>query len=114
MGAVPDLGTLLWGGHGIPLVAVPARFTTQEGSGWGFRVQKPLSLRTPGCPSCGVVLERDDTAARNILAAALVLVAARNRTVGQAETGLSQEGRTASGQTASPAVFARARGTRAG
>jgi putative transposase len=73
--------------HDVPVVAVPARFTTQDCSGCGFRVKKSLSMRTHICPSCGLVLDRDWNAALNILAAALVLVAARNRTAGQAETG---------------------------
>ena len=102
------------GVHGIPVVAVPPKFTTQDCSGCGFRVKKSLSMRTHLCPNCGLVLDRDYNAALNILAAALMLVAAHNRTAGQAETGLSQEGRNASGQTASTAVFARARRKRAG
>ena len=99
--------------HGIPVVAVPARFTTQECSSCGFRVQKTLSMRTHVCPSCGLIMDRDENAARNILAAALLQVAARNRTAGQAETGIRKDA-NASGQTASTAVFARARRKRAG
>ena len=85
--------------HDVPVVAVPARFTTQDCSGCGHRVKKSLSMRTHICPSCGLVLDRDWNAALNILAAALVIVAAHNRTAGQAETGRSQERRNASGQT---------------
>jgi putative transposase len=83
----------------VPVVAVPARFTTQDCSGCGSRVKKTLSMRTHLCPSCGLVLDRDWNAALNILAAALVMVAATSRTAGQAETGRSQERRNASGQT---------------
>jgi hypothetical protein len=86
--------------HGIPVVAVPPKFTTQDGSGCGFRVQKSLSMRTHLCPNCGLVLDRDDHAALNILAAALGLVAAHNRTAGQAGTGAASAARNASGQTA--------------
>jgi putative transposase len=86
---------------GIPVVAVPARFTRQDCSGCGERVKKTLSRRTPICPSCGVVLDRDWNAALNILAAALVLVAAHNRTAGQAETGRASARRNASGQKTS-------------
>ena len=57
--------------HGIPIIAVPARFTTQECSGCGERVQKSLSVRTHICPHCGLVLDRDENAAINILHAAL-------------------------------------------
>jgi putative transposase len=99
--------------HGIPIVAVPARFTTQDCSGCGFRVKKTLSMRTHVCPSCGLVLDRDENAARNILAAALMQVAALNRTAGQAGTGSSTTA-NASGQTTSTTVFARARRKRAG
>jgi len=105
-------GFLCWvryhaGLHGIPVVAVSPRFTTQDCSGCGFRVKKTLSMRTHVCPSCGLVLDRDQNAARNILELAL-------RTAGQAETGAVATARNASGQTASTAVFARARRKRAG
>ncbi|HEU5369237.1 MAG TPA: transposase [Ktedonobacterales bacterium] len=79
----------------VPVVAVPARFTTQECSGCGERVQKSLSTRTHVCPRCGLVLDRDHNAALNILESAL------NRTAGQAGTGLLQEGQNASGQKTS-------------
>src|SRR5262249_29983905 len=85
--------------HGIPVVAVPPKFTTQECSGCGFRVKKSLSMRTHICPSCGLVLDRDWNAALNILAAAKVLVAALHRTAGQAGTGSASAERNASGQT---------------
>jgi putative transposase len=93
--------------HSIPVVAVSPRFTTQDCSGCGYRVQKTLSMRTHVCPSCGLVLDRDQNAARNILDAAL-------RTAGQAGTGSGSPGQNASGQTTSTAVFARARRKRAG
>ncbi len=93
--------------HGIPIVAVPPRFTTQDCSGCGERVQKSLSVRTHVCPRCGVVLDRDQNAAKNILDVAL-------RTAGQAGTGAASVARNASGQTASTRVFARARRKRAG
>jgi putative transposase len=87
--------------HAVPVVAVPARFTTQDCSGCGYRVKKSLSMRTHICPSCGLVLDRDWNAALNILAAALVIVAAHNRTAGQAETGRASARRNASGQKTS-------------
>jgi putative transposase len=93
--------------HGIPVVAVPAHFTTQDCSGCGYRVKKSLSMRTHICPSCGLVLDRDQNAARNILECAL-------RTAGQAGTGSGSPEQNASGQSASTAVFVRARRTRAG
>src|SRR5215831_20406889 len=68
-----------------------------ECSGCGFRVKKSLSQRTHSCPRCGLVLDRDQNAALNILLAALASLAAKHRTAGQVETGLSQEGHNASG-----------------
>jgi putative transposase len=97
----------------VPVVAVSPRFTTQDCSGCGFRVKKTLSMRTHVCPSCGLVLDRDYNAALNILAAALA-VAAPLRTAGQVGTGSASPEQIASGQTASTAVFARARRKRVG
>src|SRR5215469_12337188 len=54
----------------VPVVAVSPRWTTQDCSGCGYRVQKTLSTRTHVCPHCGLVLDRDENAALNILAAA--------------------------------------------
>jgi putative transposase len=65
----------------VPVIAVPPAFTTQDCYGCGERVWKSLSVRTHVCPRCGVVLDRDQNAALNILALALT------RTAGQAETG---------------------------
>jgi putative transposase len=54
---------------GRRVVAVPPAFTTQDCSGCGERVPKSLSVRTHVCPSCGLVLDRDENAALNILGA---------------------------------------------
>ena len=97
----------------VPVVAVSPRWTTQDCSGCGERVKKTLSMRTHVRPSCGLVLDRDWNAALNILAAALV-VAAPLRTAGQVGTGSVSPEHIASGQTASTAVFARARRKRVG
>ncbi|HEY7355623.1 MAG TPA: transposase, partial [Ktedonobacterales bacterium] len=81
----------------VPVVAVSPRFTTQDCSGCGKRVQKSLSVRTRVCSGCGLVLDRDHNAAINILASAL-------RTAGQAETGSGLPEQNASGhQTSSGA-----------
>ena len=77
--------------HGIPVIAVPPRFTSQDCSGCGYRVRKALSMRTHICPNCGLVLDRNHNAALNILELAL-------RTAGQAETGTASAVRNASGQ----------------
>jgi putative transposase len=51
---------------GRQVSAVPAHYTSQECSGCGERVPKSLSVRTHVCPSCGLVLDRDENAALNI------------------------------------------------
>jgi len=51
---------------GRRIVAVPPAYTSQDCSGCGERVLKALSMRTHSCPSCGLVLDRDENAARNI------------------------------------------------
>jgi putative transposase len=54
---------------GRRVIAVPPAYTSQDCSGCGERVEKSLSIRTHVCPSCGLVLDRDENAARNIQAA---------------------------------------------
>jgi putative transposase len=51
---------------GKRVVAVPAQYTSQ---GCGERVPKSLSVRTHVCPCCGLVLDRDENAAHNIVRA---------------------------------------------
>jgi putative transposase len=51
---------------GRRVIAVPAAYTSQECSGCGQRVEKSLSVRTHVCTSCGLILNRDENAARNI------------------------------------------------
>jgi IS605 OrfB family transposase len=67
----------------VPVVAVAPQFTTQECSGvlpdgtrCQTRVKKSLSVRTHVCPHCGLALDRDENAARNILVAVRALMAA--------------------------------------
>jgi putative transposase len=71
--------------HAIPVIAVPAHYTSQDCSACGTRVKKTLSVRTHICLGCGVVLDRDHNAALNILQAALSSM--RGGTVGHTETG---------------------------
>ena len=54
---------------GKRVIAIPAQYTTQDCSGCGERVPKSLSIRTHVCPSCGLVMDRDENAAVNILRA---------------------------------------------
>jgi putative transposase len=53
-----------WAGKRVE--AVPPAYTSQDCSGCGGRVRKCLSVRTHVCPRCGLVLDRDEHAARNI------------------------------------------------
>jgi putative transposase len=52
---------------GIQVVAVPPGGSSQTCSSCGTRVPKPLSERVHRCTSCGLVVDRDINAARNIL-----------------------------------------------
>jgi len=56
---------------GVEVVAVNPRRTSQQCSGCGAIVRKELWTRTHRCGQCGLVLHRDENAARNILARAL-------------------------------------------
>ena len=57
---------------GAEVVAVNPRGTSQECSGCGVEVPKKLGERWHTCPHCGLSLHRDENAARNILARALL------------------------------------------
>jgi putative transposase len=52
---------------GTRLIRVPAAGTSQTCSGCGAIVQKLLAERTHRCSDCGLILDRDTNAARNIL-----------------------------------------------
>ncbi|MCC5598279.1 RNA-guided endonuclease InsQ/TnpB family protein [Nostoc favosum] len=64
---------------GVVTVAVPPHYTSQNCSNCGEVVKKSLSTRTHVCPDCGLTLDRDWNAARNILEIGL-------RTVGHTGT----------------------------
>jgi putative transposase len=51
---------------GRRVLAVNPAYTSQECSGCGTLVRKSLSVRTHICPSCGLVIDRDENAAINI------------------------------------------------
>jgi len=53
--------------HDIPVIAVAPHYTSQNCSACGTLVKKTLSVRTHICHGCGVVLDRDQNAALNIL-----------------------------------------------
>ena len=52
---------------GRRVVLVDPRMTSQQCSGCGAVVPKPLEERTHSCPHCGLVIDRDHNAAINIL-----------------------------------------------
>jgi putative transposase len=47
--------------------AVNPAYTTQDCSGCGKRISKSLSVRTHVCTTCGLNLDRDENAAKNIV-----------------------------------------------
>ena len=99
----------VYGGmHAIPVIAVAPQFTSQECSACGTLVKKSLSVRTHICTRCGVVLDRDQNAATNILAKALEC------TLGHRETSSSSQEENASGQTASTRLSRRKTSKQAG
>jgi len=46
--------------------AVNPAYTSQDCSGCGERIRKSLSVRTHVCTNCGLIMDRDENAARNI------------------------------------------------
>lgn len=56
---------------GVAFVEVDARGTSQQCSACGAEVRKGLSVRRHDCPHCGLSLDRDENAARNVLARGL-------------------------------------------
>lgn len=65
-------------------IAVPPQYTSQKCSGCGATVKKSLSVRTHVC-KCGVVLDRDENAAINILIKALQILGYMSNTLGHSE-----------------------------
>ena len=57
--------------RGVHLIKVNPHNTSQNCSNCGHKVAKTLSVRTHYCPKCGIVLDRDENAAINILNKAL-------------------------------------------
>lgn len=74
--------------YGKVVVAVPPQFTSQNCSRCGKIVKKSLSTRTHVC-SCGLILDRDHNAARNILS--LGVSALSKTTAGHAGSNASGE-----------------------
>lgn len=56
---------------GVRVVKVNPHGTSQDCSRCGTKVPKTLSVRTHECPKCGLVMDRDENAATNILNRAL-------------------------------------------
>jgi putative transposase len=57
---------------GAEVVAVNPAGTSQDCSGCGVEVPKKLGERRHACPHCGLSLHRDENAARNVLARAIL------------------------------------------
>jgi putative transposase len=53
-------------GAGKRVEAIPPAYTSQECRGCGERVRKSLSVRTHVCPTCGLIVDRDENAALTI------------------------------------------------
>jgi putative transposase len=70
--------------HTIKVIAVAPQYTSQKCSDCGTLVKKSLSVRTHICPTCGLVMDRDQNAALNILEKALS--SHRGCTEGHSET----------------------------
>jgi putative transposase len=66
-------------------VAVNPAYTSQDCSGCGHRQALILADRTYSCPCCGLVLDRDLNAARNILARAKAQLGLGQQSLAQAE-----------------------------
>jgi putative transposase len=66
-----------WAGR--KYVAVNPAYTSQDCSGYGHRQPLSLSNRTYTCPCCGLVLDRDLNAAKNILALGQQCLASASR-----------------------------------
>jgi putative transposase len=77
--------------HEDPVVAVPPEYTSQDCSGvlpngkpCPARIRKSLSMRTHLCPRCGLILDRDENAALNILERGVALAREQRRWAQQA------------------------------
>ncbi len=75
--------------HGVECIAVPPAYTSQTCSGCGELVRKSLSVRTHCCPHCGLILDRDQNAALNILQEAYRILG--HRKTGESAFGDSRE-----------------------
>jgi len=88
---------------GCVFVSVDPRGTSQDCSGCGRKVPKGLSVRWHECPHCGLSLDRDHNAARNILFRALARTGPTN---GETNLGLLHGGSSRSllprGRSGSP------------
>jgi putative transposase len=65
-GAFANMLTYKAEGAGRELVKVPPQNTSQLCSNCGLKVEKNLAVRVHQCPYCGLVLDRDENAAKNI------------------------------------------------
>ena len=71
-------------------VAVDPKNTSQVCSGCGEIVSKDLSVRIHNCPHCGLVVDRDVNAARNILRKGILLEQQESTLVGEPTSTITQ------------------------
>jgi putative transposase len=76
---------------GSTFITVNPKNTSQRCSGCGELVPKSLAVRTHSCPSCGLEIDRDWNAARNILQAVVGLGAANVTRKGERRPGKLKE-----------------------
>ena len=53
--------------RGVQVIKVNPHGTSQDCSNCGIKVPKTLSIRTHECPKCGLIIDRDENAAINVL-----------------------------------------------
>ncbi len=82
---------------GIECVTVPPAYTSQNCSGCGQMVKKSLSVRTHCCPHCGLILDRDQNAALNILQEAFRILGHRKTALVRPEGTLGDRGTATAG-----------------
>jgi putative transposase len=70
--------------HNVAVIAVAPHFTSQDCSACGTRIKKSLSVRTHVCHNCGMVMDRDQNAALNILDKGMMVLSGRQEPVGHA------------------------------
>jgi putative transposase len=69
---------------GREVIRVNPAYTTQTCSACGHRQEMPLSVRVYECPQCGLIIDRDHNASKNILEQGLQAVGRHSRVIPEA------------------------------